>query len=110
MSDSEEGICHLGSRSEYRKATQLRFLRRSRESELAISSARSVNLVLSVLLFDKFRILCGEDRDDRDQAMTAVAELKQQHAVTDDDLLVCIANYGSGPEQVPQLVSITQQF
>jgi hypothetical protein len=44
------------------------------------------------------------------QAMTAVAELKQQHAVTDDDLLVCIANYGSGPEQVPQLVSITQQF
>jgi hypothetical protein len=42
--------------------------------------------------------------------MTAVAELKQQHAVTDDDLLVCIANYGSGPEQVPQLVSITQQF
>ena len=40
----------------------------------------------------------------------ALAEIKRQHAVTDDDLVVHIANYGSGPEQVPQLVSVTQQF
>jgi hypothetical protein len=35
------------------------------------------------------------------------AALKQQHAVTDDDLLVVIADYSDGGEQ-SQLVSITQ--
>jgi len=38
----------------------------------------------------------------------ALAALKQQHAVTDDDLLVVIADYSDGGEQ-SQLVSITQQ-
>ena len=37
-----------------------------------------------------------------------LAALKQQHAVTDDDLLVVIADYSDGGEQ-SQLVSITQQ-
>jgi hypothetical protein len=38
----------------------------------------------------------------------ALAALKQRHAVTDDDLLVVIADYSDGGEQ-SQLVSITQQ-
>jgi hypothetical protein len=37
----------------------------------------------------------------------ALAEIKRQHAVTDDDLVVQIANYSDDPEQLPQLVSIT---
>jgi hypothetical protein len=37
----------------------------------------------------------------------ALAEIKRQHVVTDDDLVVHIANYSDDPEQLPQLVSIT---
>jgi hypothetical protein len=37
----------------------------------------------------------------------ALAEIKRQHAVTDDDLVVHIANYGDDPEELPQLVSVT---
>jgi hypothetical protein len=37
----------------------------------------------------------------------ALAELKRQHVVSDDDLVVQIANYSDDPEQLPQLVSIT---
>jgi hypothetical protein len=37
----------------------------------------------------------------------AVAAIHQQLAVTDDDLVVHVANYTDDPEQLPQLVSST---
>ena len=37
----------------------------------------------------------------------ALTEIKRQHAVTDDDLVVHIANFSDDPELLPELVNIT---
>ena len=38
---------------------------------------------------------------------TALIEIKRQHGVNADDLVVEIASYGADPELLPRLVSIT---
>jgi hypothetical protein len=63
---------------------------------------RSPRIVVLTLPVDATGTLSAETE-------AAVAELHQQLAVTDDDLVVHIANYGAGPEQLPQLVNVTQQ-
>ncbi len=52
----------------------------------------------------------GASDDRTPETEAALAELKRQHAVTDDDLLICVANYSDDPELLPRLVSITSQF
>ena len=39
----------------------------------------------------------------------AVAEFHRELGVTVSDLVAHVANYSDGPEQLPQLVSVTQQ-
>lgn len=46
----------------------------------------------------------GSVTADTEVALTA---LKQKYAVTDEDLVVQIANYTDDPEQAPHLVSVT---
>ena len=50
----------------------------------------------------------GVDRTPETEA--ALVEIKRQHAVSDDDLVIEIANFTDDPEQLPQLVSISSQF
>jgi hypothetical protein len=52
----------------------------------------------------------GDDGVRTPETETALAEIKRQHAIMDDDLVVEVANYTDDPAQLPQLVSITQQF
>jgi len=52
----------------------------------------------------------GASDDRTPETEAALTEIKRQHVVTDDDLVVHIANYSDDPELLPQLVSITSQF
>jgi hypothetical protein len=49
----------------------------------------------------------GDDGVRTPETETALIEIKRQHGVNADDLVVEIASYGADPELLPQLVSIT---
>jgi hypothetical protein len=49
----------------------------------------------------------GDDGVRTPETETALIEIKRQHGVNADDLVVEIASYGADPESLPRLVSIT---
>ena len=49
----------------------------------------------------------GDDGVRTPETETALIEIKRQHGVNADDLVVEIASYGADPELLPRLVSIT---
>jgi hypothetical protein len=77
----------------------MRLLRRLEDLEKAIRF-REPRLVV-------FTVPTGDDGVRTPETETALIEIKRQHGVTDDDLVVEVANYGAHPEALPQLVSIT---
>ena len=52
----------------------------------------------------------GASDDRTPETEAALTEIKRQHAVSGEDLVVQIANFTDDLEQLPQLVSISSQF